>query len=96
MTTTAQQEFLGQIPEKVVPTGTAEALGASPGVVTTALIVRALLGNPDPVFIGKEGVTVSDGIPLYPGESMTLNVRDPALVFCIAAGGGNALRVMGV
>lgn len=96
MTTTAQQIFLGQIPEKAVPTASAEALGVSPGVVTTALIIRAPQANAGPVFIGKDNVTIVDGMPLYPGEVMTLNVRDPALVFCIAAVGGNVLRVMGV
>lgn len=96
MSSTAQQTFLGQLPAKVAPTGTAGALAQSTGVITTGLIIKALPSNPAPVYIGKEGVTVADGMPLAPGDSLTLNVRDPSLVFCLATVGGCELRILGV
>lgn len=96
MSTTAQQTFLGQFAPKIAPTAAAEAIGPSPGVVTTGLILKALPSNPAPIYIGKEGVTVANGFPLYPGDSMTINVRDPSLVYCLATVGGCELRVMGV
>ena len=60
--------------QKTVTTaGTAEALGSQ--LINCELIIKALDTNTDVVAVGNDGagdVTVSNGLRLDPGESVTL------------------------
>lgn len=96
MTTTAQPDFPGHYPAKTVPSTTAEAVAAGDKIIATGIIIKAPTTNTLDVFIGAEGVTIADGFPVSPGGSLTLDVRDPSKVYCIAAAAGQTLRILGV
>lgn len=96
MTATAQPDFPGHYPEKTVPTLAAEAVADGSKIINTGIIIKAPSTNTSTVYIGAEGVLSADGFPLGPGASLTLDVRDPSKVFCIATVAGQKLRILGV
>ena len=55
-----------------------DSLTASIGV-----IVKALVTNINAVYVGGSGVTVNNGHPLQPGQSIHLLITNSNLVYCI-------------
>lgn len=92
----AQTTFAGHYAAKAVPTVTAEPIASDAKVVTTGVVITAPKTNTVPVYIGGSGVTTTDGTPIEPGFSLTLNVRDPSMVYCITTIAAQALRVLAV
>lgn len=92
----AQTSFAGHYPAKSVPTVTAEAIASNDKVVTTGVVISAPKANTVPVYIGAEGVATTDGTPIEPGQSLTLNVRDPSLIFCITTIAAQELRILSI
>lgn len=80
--------------EKTVPTGAAETIHArTSDRIAYGVIVKALSTNTVSVYLGGSGVTTSNGLELAPGQSMTIPVTDPALIYCIAGSSSQKLRI---
>ena len=67
-----------------VSAGTAVALSSS-SIEARAFVIAALLTNTNPVYIGDSAVKASSGsergIPLLPGEKITLDVDNAMKIF---------------
>jgi len=78
---------------KTVPTGTAETIASSQ--VTHSVTIKALSTNTASVFIGGSGVTTS-GFELLAGESVSLDVSDINLIYCISGSASQVIRYIAV
>lgn len=57
------------------------------------VIVCSDPGNSDTVYIGNDFLTVNNGIPLAPGEKISLSVFDPYDLWAVTAGATCIVRV---
>lgn len=53
------------------------------------VVLRADPANTEPIYVGGSNVTAeteptTDGMPLYPGESLSLQIGDPHKLYAIA------------
>lgn len=69
----------------VAAAGTAESLMAAPAVGCAALVLTAETDNTGYVVVGDSGVVAAEatrkGTPLAAGESMSLDIQNPSLVY---------------
>lgn len=66
--------------QKVVTTAaTAEALASTTTI--KGVIIKALATNTQNVYVGDSGVTAANGFVLAAGETVAIDVADPATVF---------------
>lgn len=78
---------------KTVPTGTAEVIAASTAA-TRYVRVTSDFANTKTVYIGRVGVTTTNGQPLGPGDVYTnRDIDNAALLFCISADAAQVLRI---
>jgi len=66
--------------ETVAAAGTAEALKTTKTEVL-AVIIKALPGNTDDVYIGDSDVSSANGLVLSPGDPVAIPIDDLAKVF---------------
>lgn len=94
-----------QAPQFTVPTGSATAVapalptnmnGATVGQAWQAVIVQSIGANTAKVYVGGAGVTVTTGLELNPGDSVSLPVGDPSTIFAISGTSGQILHVVWV
>ena len=78
---------------KTVPTGTAEVLASSQAI--RSVTIKALSTNTVAVYIGGSGITVS-GFELLAGESVSLDVNNLNLVYCISGSASQIIRYIAV
>lgn len=80
---------------KTVPTGSAEAIVSSTpaNFASQGVLIQSLSTNTVSVYVGDSAVTTSTGIELQPGEELTLQVANPATIYCIAGSASQVLRV---
>lgn len=57
------------------------------------VIVCADSANATEVYIGNDFLTATNGIPLAPGEKISLSVFDPYDLWAVTASGTNIVRV---
>ena len=79
---------------KTVPVGTAETIASSQAI--RSVTVKALSTNLYPVYIGPTGVTTSTGLELLSGESVSLDVNNLNLVYCIAGTASQVIRYIAI
>ena len=72
--------------QKTVPTGTAQAIGASQAIPEGfALVIQADDENSFPVWVGPDAdMTSSTGKKLAPGHAIEYRVQNVSAVFCLA------------
>jgi hypothetical protein len=75
---------------KTVPTGTAEAIASSQAIYSVT--IKALLTNTVAVYVGPSGVTTSSGFELLAGESVSIEVSNLNLVYCISGSASQVIR----
>jgi hypothetical protein len=75
-----------------VNTGAGQQLAAA-SATRQSVTVRSLLTNTDRVYIGASSVTSGNGLPLEPGESVTID-HTSAAIYATALANGQALAVM--
>ena len=78
---------------KTVPTGTAEVLAGSQTI--HSVTIKALSTNTVAVYIGGSGITVS-GFELLAGESVSLDINNLNLVYCISGSASQIIRYIAV
>lgn len=89
--------FAGSINEKIVPTGTAEALHTGASITATdGVLVSAPSSNTQSIYVGPSGVSVSNGTEITPGAAIFLPITNPANIFVVAAGDGQKARGLAV
>lgn len=75
---------------------TALRLTSTSTKLNNGLIIQALAGNGQTVYVGIAGVTTGTGLPLLAGvTSPLIPVSDPADVYVVAASGSNEVRFIG-
>lgn len=72
-----------------VPTVTADALGSQS---CRSVTVKSLSTNTVAVYVGASGCTVANGFELLPGESVSLDVNNVSLIYCISGSAAQVLR----
>jgi hypothetical protein len=89
-------------------TGAKSAIGATALQMTATsmplirgVTVKAQVGNPNVVYVGKLGVTANaadatDGYPLAANESVTIECDNANLIYVVAGGAGNKVFFVGV
>lgn len=81
--------------QKTVATaGSAEALAGSTS--SRWVIIKALIGNTDNVFVGDSDVTSANGYILTPGEAIGLDVNNLATVYLDVAVNGEGVSFIGM
>lgn len=84
---------LVSVPEKTAPIGSAESISTS-FVPTTGVVVQALNTNSNPIYVGGDNVTTSNGLEFLPGASKKFKVDNSNLIYCIALVGSQKLRIL--
>jgi len=79
---------------KTVPTGTAEAIATSQAI--KSVTIKALSTNTVAVYVGATGCTIAAGFELLAGESISLDVDNLNLVYCISGNASQVVRYIGV
>jgi len=79
---------------KTAPTVTAEAIASSQAI--HSVTVKALSTNTVAVYVGATGCTVAAGFELLAGESISLDVDNLNLVYCISGNASQVVRYIGV
>ena len=79
---------------KTAPTDSAAALGSS--TACYSLIIRSIIGNSATIYVGGSGVTVDNGFPIEPGESLTIDIDNVADIYCISGSASQVLRYLAV
>lgn len=69
---------IGNANQTVVTAGTAVNL---PNLPCVSITIRANPANTGTVYIGTSGVTASTGIPLVPGEAISLDITNANLIW---------------
>ena len=65
------------------------------GVLLRAPGVNDTTPNTDEIWVGKVGVTASNGMAIAPGESMIVPVEDMSQLYAISTAGGQILAWWG-
>lgn len=83
-----QQGYIPTTAQVTVATGTATALVAASTSLNrrspNGVVVKAMAANSATVLIGASGVTTGTGYELSAGNSVTVPVADPSLIFGIS------------
>lgn len=82
--------------DTVASAGTPEALNGGSALSVESLTVKALRTNSGNVFVGGSGVTSSNGFILSPGDSVSLDIDDVAVVFIDVESNGDGVSWLGV
>lgn len=73
---------------RVVSSARTRLTEPSPALVTRGVVVRASRLNSGTIFLGGRSVTdfggAAPGMPVEPGESITIPVRDPASLWLVS------------
>jgi len=75
---------------KTVPTGTAEAIASSQSI--HSVTIKSLSTNTVSILVGASGVTAANGFELLAGESVSLEVSNLNLVYCISGSDSQVIR----
>jgi hypothetical protein len=91
-------KIAGQIPEKEAPTVAAAPIisGATTFYCSVGVLVIALKGNANTVYLGNSSVTTANGYPLGAGDAVFLPILDPSSIYIIASIANQKVRAIGV
>lgn len=68
-----------------VDSGASEQIVGASNFANKGVLVKAFSTNTGIIYIGNSGVTVANGVPLLPGESITIPQDDANKVYVIAS-----------
>jgi len=60
-----------------------------------SITIKADDDNTDDVYIGKTGVTTSNGFRLRPGQAITIYISDPSILYAISGTAGQKVHILG-
>ena len=60
-----------------------------------SITIKADDDNTDDVYIGKTGVTTTNGFRLRPGQAITLYISDPSILYAISGSTGQKVHILG-
>jgi len=60
-----------------------------------SITIKADDDNTDDVYIGKSGVTTSNGLRLRPGQAITIYISNPSVLYAISGTAGQKVYILG-
>jgi len=60
-----------------------------------SITIKADDDNTDDVYIGKSGVTTSNGFRLRPGQAITIYISNPSILYAISGSTGQKVHILG-
>jgi len=60
-----------------------------------SITIKADDDNTDDVYIGKSGVTTSNGFRLRPGQAITIFISNPSVLYAISGSTGQKVHIIG-
>jgi len=60
-----------------------------------SITIKADDDNTDDVYIGKSGVTTSNGFRLRPGQAITIYISNPSILYAISGTAGQKVHILG-
>ena len=60
-----------------------------------SITIKADDDNTDDVYIGKTGVTTTNGFRLRPGQAITLYISNPSILYAISGSTGQKVHILG-
>ena len=60
-----------------------------------SITIKADDDNTDDVYIGKTGVTTSNGFRLRPGQAITIYISNPSILYAISGSTGQKVHILG-
>ena len=60
-----------------------------------SITIKADDDNTDDIYIGKSGVTTSNGFRLRPGQAITIFISNPSVLYAISGTAGQKVHILG-
>jgi len=60
-----------------------------------SITIKADDDNTDDIYIGKTGVTTTNGFRLRPGQAITIYISNPSILYAISGTAGQKVHILG-